>query len=118
MKAYALRAPNNPNARVHVQKCLNTLDLTSLGIGSCCGTGMYLVAGMVAQKIAGPGVIISFIIAAIASIFSGESAQIVWTNFYKGDKSYVLSSVLYNTKPLKMWCCTTCCHLSHMSHLL
>ncbi|KAH8392956.1 hypothetical protein KR200_004397, partial [Drosophila serrata] len=52
-------------------KCLNTLDLTSLGIGSCCGTGMYLVAGMVAQKIAGPGVIISFIIAAIASIFSG-----------------------------------------------
>lgn len=56
-----------------VQKCLNTLDLTSLGIGSCCGTGMYLVAGMVAQRMAGPGVVISFIIAAIASIFSGKS---------------------------------------------
>lgn len=55
-----------------IQKCLNTLDLTSLGIGSCCGTGMYLVAGMVAKNIAGPGVIISFIIAAIASIFSGN----------------------------------------------
>ncbi|XP_054730458.1 high affinity cationic amino acid transporter 1 [Anastrepha obliqua] len=52
-------------------KCLNTLDLTSLGVGSCCGTGMYLVAGMVAKNLAGPGVIISFIIAAIASIFSG-----------------------------------------------
>jgi len=68
-----------------LQKCLNTLDLTSLGIGSCCGTGMYLVAGMVAQKIAGPGVIISFIIAAIASIFSGKRAPfyfalIDWTN--------------------------------------
>lgn len=32
---------------------------------------MYLVAGMVARSIAGPGVIFSFIIAAVASIFSG-----------------------------------------------
>lgn len=52
-------------------KCLTTLDLTSLGIGSCVGTGMYLVSGMVARNVAGPGVIFSFIIAAIASIFSG-----------------------------------------------
>ncbi|KOX71976.1 putative cationic amino acid transporter [Melipona quadrifasciata] len=54
-----------------VTKCLTTLDLTSLGVGSCVGTGMYLVAGMVARSVAGPGVVISFIIAAIASIFSG-----------------------------------------------
>jgi solute carrier family 7 (cationic amino acid transporter), member 14 len=32
---------------------------------------MYLVAGMVARNIAGPGVVFSFIIAAVASIFSG-----------------------------------------------
>lgn len=49
------------------------MDLTSLGVGSCVGTGMYLVAGMVARKFAGPGVVISFIIAALASIFSGKS---------------------------------------------
>lgn len=55
-----------------LQKCLTTLDLTSLGVGSCVGTGMYLVAGMVARSVAGPGVVFSFIIAAIASIFSGE----------------------------------------------
>ncbi|XP_047738564.1 probable cationic amino acid transporter, partial [Hyalella azteca] len=54
-----------------VMKVLTTLDLTSLGVGSCVGTGMYLVAGMVANTIAGPSVILSFIIAAIASIFSG-----------------------------------------------
>lgn len=57
------------------QKCLTTLDLTSLGVGSCCGTGMYLVAGMVARNIAGPGVILSFIIAALASIFSGTKFE-------------------------------------------
>ncbi|KAK0074767.1 hypothetical protein PV326_012188 [Microctonus aethiopoides] len=56
---------------VKSSKCLTTLDLTSLGVGSCVGTGMYLVSGMVARSVAGPGVVISFIIAAIASIFSG-----------------------------------------------
>lgn len=32
---------------------------------------MYLVAGMVARNVAGPGVVLSFLIAAVASIFSG-----------------------------------------------
>ncbi|KAJ9583838.1 hypothetical protein L9F63_021814, partial [Diploptera punctata] len=57
--------------KLKLKKCLTTLDLTSLGVGSCVGTGMYLVAGMVAHNVAGPGVVISFIIAAVASIFSG-----------------------------------------------
>ncbi|KAI8430701.1 hypothetical protein MSG28_000890 [Choristoneura fumiferana] len=55
-----------------LSRCLTTMDLTSLGVGSCVGTGMYLVCGMVSRKFAGPGVVISFIIAALASIFSAE----------------------------------------------
>ncbi|KAG8188522.1 hypothetical protein JTE90_004761 [Oedothorax gibbosus] len=54
-----------------LKKVLTTLDLTSLGVGSCVGTGMYLVAGMVAHKVAGPSVVMSFIVAAVASLFSG-----------------------------------------------
>lgn len=53
-------------------KVLTTLDLISLGVGSCVGTGMYVVSGLVAKEMAGPGVIVSFIIAAVASILSGE----------------------------------------------
>ncbi|CAH2035490.1 unnamed protein product, partial [Iphiclides podalirius] len=57
--------------RRRLSRCLTTLDLTSLGVGSCVGTGMYLVTGMVARKYAGPAVALSFVIAAIASLLSG-----------------------------------------------
>ena len=50
---------------------LSTLDLTSLGVGSCGGTGMYVVSGMVARDVAGPAVVLSFLLAGLASLLSG-----------------------------------------------
>ncbi|KAK4337079.1 hypothetical protein RND71_043679 [Anisodus tanguticus] len=50
---------------------LTTTDLCSLGVGSCVGTGMYLVSGLVIRNYAGPGAIISFTIAALTSLLSG-----------------------------------------------
>lgn len=61
---------------VGLSKVLTTVDLVSLGVGSCVGTGMYVVAGLVAKAMAGPGVILSFIIAAVASILSGKSSRV------------------------------------------
>lgn len=51
--------------------CLSTWDLTSLGIGATLGAGTYVVTGQVAASIAGPAVVLSFSIAAFASILSG-----------------------------------------------
>jgi cationic amino acid transporter 4 len=51
-----------------LKRCLNSFDLTLFGIGHMIGGGIYVLTGTVAKKVAGPGVIFSYIIAGIVSI--------------------------------------------------
>ncbi len=53
-----------------LKKALTALDLTMLGIGAIIGTGIFVLTGQAAGKHAGPAVVISMILAGIASAFA------------------------------------------------
>ncbi|NPV90796.1 MAG: amino acid permease [Firmicutes bacterium] len=48
-------------------RTLGALDLTALGVGAIIGTGIFVLTGVAAASYAGPGVVASFVLAAIAS---------------------------------------------------
>jgi len=49
---------------------LHVWDLIAYGIGSTVGAGIFVVTGGVARDTAGPAIVVSFLLAAFASLMS------------------------------------------------
>src|SRR5215212_11067730 len=64
----ALRADAAANP---LRRALGPLNLTTLGIGSIIGTGIFVLTGTAASQNAGPSLIISMIIAGVGCGFAG-----------------------------------------------
>jgi basic amino acid/polyamine antiporter, APA family len=67
MNVWATKSPQQINeaaSNTELKKSLKAIDLAALGIGSVVGTGIFVATGQGSQ-LAGPGIIISFIVAAL-----------------------------------------------------
>ncbi len=53
-----------------LRRVLGPVGLTSLGVGAIIGTGIFVLVGKAAHDAAGPALMLSFLIAGIACIFS------------------------------------------------
>ncbi len=61
------------HAKSDLKKCLTAFDLALLGIGCAIGTGIFVLTGIAAATQSGPAVVLSFIIAGVASAFAALS---------------------------------------------
>jgi APA family basic amino acid/polyamine antiporter len=53
-----------------LKRVLGPVNLTALGVGAIIGTGIFVLTGTVAAQNAGPAVVLSFVLAGLASVFA------------------------------------------------
>ncbi|GMR35381.1 hypothetical protein PMAYCL1PPCAC_05577, partial [Pristionchus mayeri] len=54
----------------NLHRCLNTFDITMIGVGHMVGAGIFVTTGEVMRKMAGPSTILSYIISGLAALLS------------------------------------------------
>lgn len=71
-----LNANSNANSSKHkhqeMDRHLTLFDLVTIGLGSTIGSGIFVLSGVVAKDMAGPGSALSWAMSGLAALFSGS----------------------------------------------
>lgn len=76
-----------------LRRCLSTFDLTLLGVGHMIGSGLFVLTGTVVHNVAGPGAILSYLLAGVAAIFSSLCYAEFGSRVPKAGSAYTYSYV-------------------------
>nr|XP_023502522.1 cationic amino acid transporter 4-like [Equus caballus] len=69
-KLNRLKTLEKPTTETSLRRHLTMLHLILLGVGGMVGFGLYVLTGTVAKEMAGPAVLVSFCVAAVASLLA------------------------------------------------
>ncbi|CAN7987956.1 unnamed protein product [Ixodes pacificus] len=71
-----------------LKRCLSTFDITLLGVGHMMGSGIYVLTATVAKSVAGPAIVVAFLISGVASLLAAFSYAEFGVRFPKAGSAY------------------------------
>lgn len=85
------KEPGGDHMQTNLKRCLTTFDITLLGIGHMMGSGIYVLTPSVAKNIAGPALIVSYLIAGTASLLAALAYAEFGVRFPRAGSAYSYS---------------------------